>query len=378
MKPQHTPPPAPKMKLFIAATLAVAANAAIHRVPLTKFRQNRNVSALEQKYGAIVQGTGTVVINDYSDAQYYGEVSVGTPAQTFQVIYDTGSSNLWIPNKAPVIGAKHTTYDHSKSSTYAKNGSIFKIQYGSGAVSGVFSQDTMSIAGIEVPEYTFAEVDNTAGMGIAYRVAKFDGILGLGWDSITVGGAVAPFTALVDSGNLDEPVFAFYLASGKPGELVVGGVDEAHYTGDFVSVPLSAENYWAVDLDGVTYGGDAVGNVAKAIVDSGTSLLVGPSADVKALAAKAGAKSIAGGKEFTIDCDAKAPDLTFTIGGNAYTLTAADYILNVQGQCLFAMSGMDIPAPMGPLWILGDVFMRKYYVKFDYGNKALGIALAKA
>jgi len=127
----------------------------------------------------------------------------------------------------------------------------------------------------------------------------------------------------------------------------------------------------------MTFDGKTIGSTKKAIVDSGTSLLAGPSADVKAMAAAAGAKSIAGGKEFTIDCDAAAPDLVFNIGGKPYTLTAKDYILNVQGQCLFAMSGIDIPAPNGPLWILGDVFMRKYYVKFDHAGKQIGIATAK-
>jgi len=199
----------------------------------------------------------------------------------------------------------------------------------------------------------------------------------MGWDSITVGGAKSPFTALVDSGKLDDPVFAFWLTSGAAGELVVGGVDDSHYTGDFTYVPLQSETYWAVALDSMTFDGDTVGSTTKAIVDSGTSLLAGPSADVKTMAEKAGAKSQAGGKEWTIDCDATAPDLVFNIGGKPYTLTSKDYILNVQGQCLFAMSGIDIPAPNGPLWILGDVFMRKYYVKFDHGNKQIGLALSK-
>jgi len=332
-------------------------------------------------------GVDTIVINDFQDAQYFGTISIGTPPQEVRVVYDTGSSNLWASNIKPGLFSSHKYYDHSKSSTYAANGSTFNIRYGSGPVSGFYSKDTIALGDVSIPGYTFAEVNNTKGLGPAFSVGHFDGICGMGWDDISVDHVETPLRALVNSGKLPEPVFAFYLGSGgAAGELVLGGVDPNHYTGDFAYTPVidsapGKVGYWAHKMDDFKVNGQSVTSVRKAIVDSGTSLLAVPTADMEKIAQAVGAKKVLPippfNKEYTVDCNSAGPDIDIVIGGQTYTLKKEDYIIKDSTICLFGMTGLDVPAPAGPLYILGDVFMRAHYVKFDVGNKRLGFAKLK-
>lgn len=382
------------MKVYATIALAGVASANIQKVPLTR----RPLLTVEEriKYAQpslrASDGSGNepIIINDYQDAQYVGEITIGSPPQAFQVVYDTGSSNLWVNNQPPGFfpwSSKHAAYKHEDSSTYKANGKKFQIMYGSGPVSGFYSEDTMHMGGYDVPKYTFAEVDNTKGLGTMWRVGKLDGICGMGWDDISVDGVETPLRALVNAKVLKENVFAFYLGSGgAKGELVLGGVDPAHYSGDFAYTPVietapGKYGYWAMKMDDVKVGGESMSSVRKAIVDSGTSLIAVATADMAKLAKKVGAKQLGPipplNKEYTVDCDADAPDVDFVIAGKSYTLTKDDYLLNQGGVCLFGFMGMDVPAPAGPLYILGDVFMRAHYVKFDVDQKRLGFAKIK-
>lgn len=71
------------------------------------------------------------------------------------------------------------------------------------------------------------------------------------------------------------------------------------------------------------------------------------------------------------------PDLTFTLAGHNFTIGPTDYTLEVQGSCMSAFMGMDFPEPVGPLAILGDAFLRRWYSVYDLGNNAVGLAKAK-
>jgi len=369
--------------LFIASLLGVA-GAGIVRVPVRKTMSLQEIAKgmVEQTGQAVLGAAGgdDVPIHDFQNAQYYGPIKVG--GQAFQVIFDTGSSNVWVPSKKCGFFTcyRHPRFDESKSSTFQKDGRPYKVQYGSGPVEGVFGKDTVTVGNIDVKDQLFAEVTKVSFgfLNVAFAAGKFDGLLGLGFKSISQYQIPTPFESMIDQKLIDMPVFAFYLPtmSGRDGELVFGGIDQSHYTGDLVNVPLTSETYWEVSLDSMTFGdAPVVTTAAKAIIDSGTSLLAGPPDQVAAMAKRVGAKLILG-KEYTVDCSkvSSMPDLKIVLGGKTFTLSADDYVLSVSGQCLFAFMGIDVPPPRGPLWIMGDVFMRKYYCVFDYGNKQMRMA----
>ncbi len=184
------------------------------------------------------------IVKDYANAQYYASVSIGTPPQSFNVIYDTGSSNLWVPEKDCVhcgyrLIHKKNKYDKDASSTYQEDGSDFSIRYGSGAVSGTYEIETVTLAqDIAVKNQKFASIHDAGGMGFAYALGQFDGILGLGFDSISVGGAETVFHNAIEQGLVEKGMFAFYLGDNADGELTFGGYDESKYTGDLTWVKL--------------------------------------------------------------------------------------------------------------------------------------------
>eukprot|EP00293_Proteomonas_sulcata_P013251 CAMPEP_0184298510 /NCGR_PEP_ID=MMETSP1049-20130417/9302_1 /TAXON_ID=77928 /ORGANISM="Proteomonas sulcata, Strain CCMP704" /LENGTH=486 /DNA_ID=CAMNT_0026608665 /DNA_START=12 /DNA_END=1472 /DNA_ORIENTATION=- len=447
----------------------------VHRIPLKKLAQTprqtldammKKNPKLAKEITASLQAMGSegVPVHNFMDAQYFIDITLGTPPQTFKVVPDTGSSNLWVPSSkckfTQVACDLHEKYYASKSSTYKANGTTFAIQYGSGACSGFLSEDVLSVGGIKVAGQTFGEV--TKEPGVAFLAAHFDGIMGLAFQSISVDHVVPPFYNMVSQKAVEAPVFAFYLnRHEKEGELVFGGTDPAHYTGAITYIPLSNETYWEFKLDdllvdGTSYCGPNAG--CHAIADSGTSLLAGPKEAIKKINDQIGAvgvlvaecdqlvdtyadtlikelledatpaevckeigqcpgaqcvlckmfvrkarKMVANNKteehikeilheacaelpspqgESAIDCDMMStmPNVDIVLAGKTFTLTPQDYVLQIeqQGQkeCLSGFIGLDLPARLGPFWILGDVFMGPYYTVFDLGKRAVGFAKA--
>merc|ERR1719230_2568878 len=108
-------------------------------------------------------------------------------------------------------------------------------------------------------------------------------------------------------------------------------------------------------MPSMTINGQSVTQVTNAIVDSGTSLIVGPPNDVKTVAAAAGAVAVPGANgEYSIDCGATVPDITVTLGGATQVVIRGEALkikvcILFMCQCIFGMAGMNIGQP---LWIL--------------------------
>ncbi|GAA6049959.1 hypothetical protein NBRC10513_001313 [Rhodotorula toruloides] len=302
----------------------------------------------------LAKGGHGVPISNFANAQYYHEITIGTPPQTFKVIPDSGSSNLWVPSvKCSSIACfLHAKYDSSQSSTYKANGSDFAIRYGSGSLEGFISSDTVSVGDLQIKHQDFAEA--TSEPGLTFAFGKFDGIMGIAYDTISVNGVVPPFYNMINQGLIDEQVFSVYLGKDNDdSEIVYGGIDDKHYQGKIEYFPVRRKGYWEIELEAFKLGDETLElENTGAAIDTGTN---------------------------TVECSTipSLPKVAFTFGGRDFVLDGSDYILEAQGTCISPFTGLDIPPPAGPIWIVGDVFLRKFYSVYDLKRNAVGLAKSR-
>ncbi|KAL0111575.1 hypothetical protein PUN28_013043 [Cardiocondyla obscurior] len=272
-------------------------------------------------------------------------------------------------------------YNGAMSSTYYPTNIPFHIQYMFQNVSGYLSIDVVNIAGLNIKYQLFGEAVNELG-GIYSMV--FDGILGMGnYPVQSANLKISAFNNMIMQGLISRPVFSFYLNRHFPtrNELILGGSDPTCYNGEFTYVNVT-NKYWQIPMDKVQIN-DYVfcENGCQVIIDTGSTGIIGPSSDI-AIIYKYIQKLLTNNfeKEGKVNCNyvSYLPDINFVLGGKTFTLTGADYTFERE---IFNMTACYTTftkhfLPDNSIWILGTVFISRYYTEFDMGNNRMGFASA--
>ncbi|EMD37833.1 hypothetical protein CERSUDRAFT_50799 [Gelatoporia subvermispora B] len=317
-------------------------------------------------------------IDESNDLEWAGTISIGTPAQSFLIDFDTGSSDLWVPNIActsSTCKSKHR-YNPASSSTKANQTGTFSIQYGDGStVSGPVYTDKVTVAGITAANQYFSPVTTVSTF---FAGEPADGILGMAYPGISNLGKSPYFNTAFTQKTAAANVFAMKLAK-SGSELYLGGTDTALYKGTIEYQPLSTSNrFWQLGNAKALVGTNVTNSGFQTIIDSGTTIMYGPPAAVQALYA-----AIPGSKlydstngYYTFPC-ATPPTVSFNWGGKNWVVSTANFNLGTTARgaktCIGALAGKDLGLGSG-VWLLGDSFMKNQYNVFSFAQNAVGFA----
>jgi hypothetical protein len=317
--------------------------------------------------------------------EYFGEVAVGQPPQYFKVVFDTGSGILWVPSDLCDGEAcrDHHRLRENEDNTLKKDRGYVNIKYGTGRMRGRRATDIVKVAGVGVEKQDF--LLSTDEDGLVFRNGRFDGVMGLGKTDLAgilsrgeEGRGVPFYINAVNSKTLAEPKFSIFVSKhmGKPGAVVLGGVNPKLYSGPIFTHKGHSTAYWMVAMGHMKVGGVHVPtNDARGIVDSGTSLLVGPPEIIENVLPHVRVNSDCSNMDELETLEINMP----TNEGRmvTYKLTPEDYVMNRMGRCKTGIAIMKIQLRMSnPIIILGDTFLRKYYSVFDHEKNEIGFAQA--
>jgi len=379
------------MRAFFALLLISVVFAATKNIRLGRAKSIESIATKINRMNtmrALRGDSGHVDLKQVQDTQFYGPIQIGTPGQTFDVIFDTGSSNLWVPSSQckTLTCRRHKQYDSSASSTYVPNGEKFEITYGSGSTTGFMSNDVARCAGFNVTGQDFAEI--TKEQGISFFTGKFDGILGLAFETIATNKATPWWINALNRGLFDQPQFSFWMTKDANddlgGVLTFGGVDKSRFTGDIVYHDVIERTYWVIRFNNVTVGNTVIFNEnRKGIIDTGTSLITGPTDEIEKIFGLLGCRSIRGECMWVKCPDFNAlPTIAFNFNGVEYKLTPEEYILKVCAgdtcECVAGFMGLEMGGIYTGSWIIGDVFLTTYYNTYYYDGSRAKVGFARA
>ncbi|KAG5358797.1 Candidapepsin-3 [Yarrowia sp. E02] len=354
------------------------------QLPVTK--HHKSSSAIKAALAQRDAYSNTIRNQEY---WYSIQISLGTPAQDFNVLLDTGSSDLWVLSSKDTAdcgnGACNFSgqFDAEKSSTYRFLNSDYAITYVTGSANGDWVTDTLAVGSVSLENFQFAVAEkaegNTAVFGISLE----------GSESLNHGQQpeYPNFPVqLKNQGYIDRIVYSLYLdqATSHEGTLLLGGIDYAKFQGQLNILPLVNANAFQVEFQGVAINGvGPFGQAHYAVLDSGTSYTYLPNDVYYPIFTQVGVSNEVDSMTALnyVDCNTHVT-LTFDFGNGAFiTVNSSELVLKLSDilgdphntRCVFGVSSND---NTNGVTLLGDTFLRSAYVVFDLEDKAVGIAQA--
>ncbi|KAI6195533.1 Peptidase A1 domain-containing protein [Aphelenchoides fujianensis] len=327
--------------------------------------------------------TGSQNFTDYAELFYAGNITLGTPPQSFQVVIDTSSADLWVVDETctepsecdglydPAYGRwEKQKFHRNQSSTFQKNDEPFHSYAPNSFAYGFLGVDTLTVSGRDLGQ-AFGMIDRIDGYFAYY---PYDGVLGLGWPSIAHDQVTPAFQNMIP--QLDAPVFTIWLdrhvkpSVGRPGGTITfGAVDQQNCDLPLVYAPLFVETEWIFNIDYFDFGTFHQSDTLAASVDTSWWFLFYPYDYEPSIMRQIQATYDYSVGLYSVPCASASdlPDSVFTVGGQQLNVSGTEYVVDLD-----LGDGITGFYP----WLLGEPFLRTFCTIYDVGQQRMGFAKA--
>ncbi|KAL4250414.1 peptidase A1 family protein [Abortiporus biennis] len=321
---------------------------------------------------------------------YLAHINIGN--QNFLVLLDTGSSDLWVVSSECSDQDCSTIAKYRPSPSLNLTDTVFALEYLLGSVSGRVGTETVTLGPFQIEPQVFALADKTMGLGLSGTGNS--GILGLSFPLEASISATAGSTLLeniLSPFEDSDKYFAFKLGRDQfTSSFTVGQVDStyANSPSDFAFTPVypaygSTYDYWKLPITYFTINSTRF-ELSKsrvphsptplAVLDTGTTLVLGPPDDVERFYQSVGGAR-KNGDGWQIRCD-RGIIIGFALGqGDSlkeYVIDPSDIAWEEGGRegdwCYGGIQAND-EVSSGD-WLLGDTFLRNVYVIHHAGTSS--------
>ncbi|KAG1093443.1 hypothetical protein G6F42_018960 [Rhizopus arrhizus] len=369
--------------VHIASCLSIACLVALGFVECQPLKAKRSFKIALHKSAIINNATSSNAVSFIKKQKqtaynhgsgYYGEIGIGSPPQKFNVIFDTGSSDLWVVSSKCTtdICKSHQKFDFLASNTYEYisgndeedqvDEDVVRVEYGTGSIQGHTGRDLVTLADNQIVLQDQVIVD-AFDISRDFIGSPFHGIFGLGLNGLSSSKSSSPLYTMVEQGLIQEPVFAIY-SQHNAGEIDFGSTDSNRFHGDVTYVEAIDTSYWMMAMNRIQFGAQAF-DTRKAIIDSGSTLIIMPVQDAAAYHSQIEGAHSNGDGTWSFPCKSvkKLGPLTIQLDNTMLSIPPEKLFLTPMSssskKCLSGISGQDMDEDNS--WILGDIFLKHFY-----------------